>query len=72
MFSSDMMERTENLVEMPDMTEAGVKALLAYLYYRNLLEPLKSAAVACELLETADKYGLESLLESMRDLILGK
>lgn len=59
-------------IEMVDMCENGVKALLAFLYYRGLQEPSKDIQVALELLRAANKYDISSLEKAITVIIMQK
>ena len=72
MFQSGMKEGLTSTVEMPDMTEAGIRALLAYLYCWDILAALQNSSVAFELLQAADKYGIPALYKIVKEVILLK
>lgn len=57
-----------NTVIFDDMTEPGVKAMLKYLYYRDLEDPKRNPAIAMELLRCATKYQLESLETDVKEI----
>lgn len=68
---SDLLENT-NCIEMYNVSERGVRALLAYLYYWDETEPEKSLEVALELLIVGNTYRIGGLEKQMTKLILGR
>lgn len=71
-FESNMVEATTSTLDLTDMTEAGVRALLAFLYYADITEAKKDCEVAFELFEAGHKYDVEDLEETMKRLIVDK
>lgn len=61
-----------NTVEMLEMSEAAVKALLAFLYYEEYLEAHKNCEIAYQLFEAGCKYGILKLKTVMKTVILDK
>ncbi len=59
-------------IKMADMSEKGVKALLAFLYYRGLEEPAKDLKLAIEVLRAANKYDISSLEKAVAVMIMHK
>lgn len=55
---------------MEDMTVEGVKALLAFLYYRGTKQPMGRMDICVELLKAGWKYRIGSLEKAMKDIIL--
>jgi len=53
-----------------ELSDAGVKAFLKFVYYSDLADPLKSSEVAFELLEAGHKYAIRSLEASMLELFI--
>ncbi len=72
MFQADMTESKNNCVEIVDMTEAGVRVLLQFIYDGNMGEALKSGEIAVELLEAGHKYQIEYLEDAMMQIIWSK
>lgn len=72
MFDVEMQENLTKTLKLPDMTEAGIKALLAYIYCRDITEILKSSSLAFDLLVAADKYEIDSLVTVIWDVIMLK
>lgn len=65
-------EAQTNKIVMDDMTEHGVEALLAYIYYVSVKQAQKDIHVAMELLQASEKYSMENLKKSMKGVFLGK
>lgn len=59
-------------VEVKDISEDGLKAFLAYLYYSDTSRPNISCSVALELLQASRKYQVSDMEKSMQDLLLQK
>lgn len=59
-------------IEMTGMTEASVRAFLAYLYYSDVTAAQTDCEVAFELLESAKKYDISGLKESTKSVLLEK
>lgn len=67
-----MRETHDNRILMEDVSEEGVKALLAYLYYRDLEMPLMSSVLAVELLELSHRYLIGGLENAVKGILLEK
>lgn len=72
MFETNMQEASTTTVEVSEMSEEGVRALLAFLYHSDQSAPDEKCAVALELLCAGQKYTIPVLEAAIRDLILGK
>lgn len=72
MFESDMEEKITSNVEMVEMTEVGVRAFLAYLYYMDTKDAQKNCEVALELLEASHKYDIEEMEKTLKGIIINK
>lgn len=64
MFNGSFKESKTNKIEMPDMSEAAVKAFLAYFYHREV--PVSDSDVALELYKAAHKYNIPTLQELIK------
>lgn len=71
------MLKNQNFVEgrlgeirMDDMTDNSIKALLKFLYYRDIESPTSNHAIALELLCCADKYGIECLEKAIWEIFI--
>lgn len=60
------------VLDMPNLSEKSVTALLAFLYYWDQTEAEKSSAVAFELLRIGHNYNITLLEKRMSKLILKK
>lgn len=69
MFEAEMVESRTNCLEIEDMSEVGVKALLEFIYGWDLEEASKDCGIALELLKAGDKYQMEDLEDAMIKLI---
>lgn len=67
-----MKESQTNHISMVDVSEEGVRALLEYLYCRDLNKPMESSTVSVEMLEVAHKYLLGSLEDAIKAILLNK
>lgn len=70
-FKGDTEEVTISTLEMGDMTEASVRAFLAYLYYSDTSVARKSCEVALELFQAGHQYCVEGLEDAMEGIIVG-
>jgi len=69
MFQTDWKEANESESNV-DLTEAGVKAFLKFIYYSDVSDAVRKAEVALELLEAGNQYHILSLETSMQDVFL--
>lgn len=65
-----MLNDKPQRITMDDMTVEGVKALLAFLYYRGTKQAIGSMGICVELLKAGFKYKIGSLETAMKDIIL--
>lgn len=65
-------EATTSTLKMEAMTEASVRAFLAYLYHSDTTEARKVSEVALEMFEAGHKYDVEGLEDAMEGIIVGK
>lgn len=72
MFESGMKEAKENKIAVPEMSEKGVRAMLAFLYYRDMNDVYEDVEVALELLQAAEKYGIDYLKNEARSILLSR
>lgn len=72
MFKQDYKESQTNVIEMPDITESGARALLNYIYCNELFGAENNSLTALELLRAAEKYDLPILKELIKRMILTK
>ncbi len=72
MLLSDMKENESKEVLMDDMTLEGVKAFLGYLYYRGKDSAKENCGIAVELLKAGNKYLIESLEMTMKEILMEK
>ncbi len=72
MLTGSFKEGVTHQIVMDDMSENGVNAFLAYLYYWNLDVPLADPKVALELLRVSHKYDITSLEKAARHILIGK
>lgn len=72
MFRSNMLEARFHSVKIEELSEAGVRAFLAYLYYLDSSVPRQKCSIAVELLYASQKYMVPALETTMRDLLLQK
>lgn len=70
MFENDMEEAKKGEIEMPEMSEGGVRAFLAYLYYRDEEVPNAKCGIALELMIAGHKYDVQSLENDMTKKLL--
>lgn len=71
MFQSEEMEEAKTgKLEMEEMSEQGVRALLRWIYWGDEKEALLDSDVAVELLIAGDKWDLGGLTEKMKEIIL--
>ncbi len=66
-----MSESKDNTLEIVDMTAAGVRALLQFIYWWDLEMASKSCVMAFELLKAGHKYLMEDLEKAMTEIFLG-
>lgn len=71
MFQSDTKESKTLTIEMPDTSEEGVRAMLAYLYYWDESKAGSKASVAFEAMIAGRKYVIPLLETAMKKLLLG-
>ncbi|CAL8124380.1 unnamed protein product [Orchesella dallaii] len=72
MFRTDMMERKMNECRLDGSSKDGVRALLKFVYYQDVLEPLGSSGLCVELLHLALLYDIPTLAHWARDNMLLK
>lgn len=72
MFRAGMQEAQTNTIELLDMNEKAVKAMLAYLYCWDLSAAQESSEVAFDLLCAGQKYLIPTLVAAMRKILLQK
>lgn len=70
MFGKDTLEGQTGRVEVPGMTEEGIRAMLEYLYGWTTVAAQNKPIVSVELLEVSDKYNLQELEKAMENLFL--
>lgn len=63
------LEEKTNILKLEDMTEDAVRALLKFLYYRDIKGPSGNMSIALELLTCADKYGITFLEDEMWSIL---
>ncbi|ODN03083.1 Zinc finger and BTB domain-containing protein 7A [Orchesella cincta] len=68
---TDCMETKVNAYKL-DLSEEGVDALLKYVYFRNLDDPLASCHIAFELMDIAHQYDFIGLEDAIKQIFLGK
>ncbi|CAL8101262.1 unnamed protein product [Orchesella dallaii] len=68
---TECKETTENTYKL-DLSERGADALLKYIYYRNLDDPLESCNIAFELMDIAHQYEIVGLENTIKDIFMGK
>ncbi|CAL8108259.1 unnamed protein product [Orchesella dallaii] len=71
MLATDMTETKNDSCQMR-MSKNGVNALLKYIYYLDVEDPLKDSIVALELLEAGHQYDIPSLEKAMKQLFTKK
>ncbi|CAL8108224.1 unnamed protein product [Orchesella dallaii] len=71
MFQTDCKEVQEKSCPT-SLSEAGVNALLKFLYYSDLDDATKSSSISLELLKTAHEYDMALLEIAMKRMLLGK
>ncbi|ODM89729.1 BTB/POZ domain-containing protein [Orchesella cincta] len=69
MLQTDCKETREKAYKLR-LTEGAVNALLKFLYYSNLNDPINSCSIALELLKVAHEYDIESLEKVMKRMFL--
>jgi len=72
MFKTDMKENRMCKCELNGSTKEGVSALLKFIYYQAVQEPLENAALCLELLHLALLYDIPCLANWARDTIIRK
>lgn len=70
--SSGFEQPGQRKIEMLEMTEAGVRAFLAYLCYADTTGAEENCEVAFELLDAAYRYDVEGLQRAMRNILVQK
>lgn len=70
MLSSDMIEGERRVIEMPEMTDQGVRAFLAFLYCWDTSVPSQDPNVALELFRAGHKYEIPEMEKSMKEILL--
>lgn len=68
----DFKGAKERTLDLKDMREDCVRALLGFLYYWDLDKPKSDLNLAIELLEAAHKYDIVSLENAMKRILLDK
>ncbi len=63
--TTGMSECKDNCLVIGEMSEAGVRAMLQFIYWCDLEEPAKNCEMALELLEAGHKYLVEDLENAM-------
>ncbi|ODM89636.1 BTB/POZ domain-containing protein 8 [Orchesella cincta] len=71
MLQMDCKESREKVIKL-NMSAKGVEALLKFIYYSNLDDPMKSSSIAFELLEIGHQYEILGLENAMRNILLGQ
>jgi len=69
MLESDFQESKSNRIEMPDVSEECVKAMLEFIYSMKLTEPFNCSMVAVELFHMAHKYDICLLEEKLAEML---
>lgn len=59
-------------IQFEDISEAGLRAFLEYLYYFSISKPAENCGVAVELFKAGHKYDVERLEKQMSELLLAK
>lgn len=72
MFKDTYEESKTGIIHIEDMSEAGVRAFLEFLYYFSISKPSESFGIAVELFKAGHKYDVERLETEMSNLILAK
>lgn len=70
--NGELQEQQTNMLEMEDISEKGVRALLAFLYCWDQTDANKNSIVAFELLNAGHKYDIPKLEELMAEMLLKK
>ncbi|ODM88862.1 hypothetical protein Ocin01_17820 [Orchesella cincta] len=71
MLQMDCKESREKVIKL-NMSAKGVEALLKFIYYSNLDDPMKTSNIAFELLEIGHQYEILGLENAMRNILLGQ
>lgn len=69
MFESGLRETRSHQIEMKGISEIAVRALLAYLYYRDTSSLHENCEIAFEVLQAANKYIIKNLRDFVQTLI---
>ncbi|ODM91073.1 Kelch-like protein 40 [Orchesella cincta] len=72
MFKTDMMESHMSECRLDGSTQEGVSALLKFVYYQDVQEPLTSSGLCVELLHLALMYDIPTLAHCVRNTMLSK
>lgn len=72
MLSGNFQEAKDHTINMEDITERGVKALLEYLYFWEIREAVTDVSIAFELLKVSHKYNIKELEATMNRLFRTK
>ncbi|ODM88776.1 BTB/POZ domain-containing protein [Orchesella cincta] len=70
MLDSNMKESKSSQIELLDVTEPCVKALLEYLYTFKITQGRKSSKLAVEMFQVAHKYDISQLEKEMAQILL--
>jgi len=68
--NNGFQEASTNRIEMPDMSDEGVNALLAYMYRAEIDVKMLQEEIFIELLCSAHKYNIATLEKLMLDSML--
>ncbi len=70
MFQSGMQECSTNQVDMTDLSEMEIRALLGYLYTGDVKPALADIQLAWNLLKTGNYYQIDNLVRVMREIMM--
>ncbi|ODM88595.1 hypothetical protein Ocin01_18086 [Orchesella cincta] len=71
MLEMDCKETKEKAIKL-EMSGKGVEALLKFIYYSNVDDPMEHPRVALELMEVGNQYDILGLEKAMKDIFLGQ
>lgn len=66
------LECKDQNIDMSDLSEEGVRALLSYLYYWDIDNATESCDIAFQLFVAGHKFDIARLKKCMKDLLLSK
>ena len=72
MFHNPLFSSSDTRVNLNDISEKGVKALLDFIYCRELFTPESEPAICFELFYAADKYDIKELRKAVVPMLLQK